>query len=401
MKKEKYRWVICAGCTLVVLSISGLTKTGFSIYQPYLISAGGLRDTQVSALVMLFNACSLISFLPAVKIYNRIGIRMTIFLSVFSGGLSFFLYGIAESYVVYCAAAILSGTAYGVGGILPASILIRRWFQEHAGLALGICMAGSGIASAVGTPIITSLVERHSMQYSFKLEAVVMLLLAVVIWGMLRDWPDGLEEKKVEEEKVRANFAYVNRKEKLILYGSMIFLGSASVSTSFLPVLYKTEGFEAMTVSFLISLMGIVLMIGKCIYGQLADRIGEFRAGNLFYSMLGLSLLSCCFCRIGGTRLAVVTMILYGFGAATISVDIPLVAASVSAENSYAAVQQRMQVLFICGNIFFSYLPGVIAEYTHSYIPAFGMLTVTASTGFILLQCISWRVKRKKESDVI
>ena len=42
MEKKKYRWVICAGCTLMFFCTAGLGMTGFTVYQPYLISDGGL-----------------------------------------------------------------------------------------------------------------------------------------------------------------------------------------------------------------------------------------------------------------------------------------------------------------------------------------------------------------------
>lgn len=48
---------------------------------------------------------------------------------------------------------MLAGVSYGLGAMLPASILMLRWFSSRRGTAIGICAAGTGISAVVFFPI--------------------------------------------------------------------------------------------------------------------------------------------------------------------------------------------------------------------------------------------------------
>ena len=106
-----------------------------------------------------------------------------------AAGVSFLLYSAAEAYPLFCVGAAISGVSYGLGSMIPVSILINRWFYQHRALALSICASGSGIATIVLPPVTTALVENLSMATTFRIEAVAIFLLAAVIFLALRNQP--------------------------------------------------------------------------------------------------------------------------------------------------------------------------------------------------------------------
>ena len=59
---ENYAWAVCAACLLVLLCSGGLTYKGFAAYQPYLISSGGLTNTQSSMLITIRSFTILVGF---------------------------------------------------------------------------------------------------------------------------------------------------------------------------------------------------------------------------------------------------------------------------------------------------------------------------------------------------
>ena len=95
----------------------------------------------------------------------------------------------AQDYRLFCVGAAVSGLSYGLGSMIPVSILINRWFYRHRALALSICASGSGIATIVLPPVTTAMVEGLSMAAAFRIEGVAIFLFAAVIVLALRNDP--------------------------------------------------------------------------------------------------------------------------------------------------------------------------------------------------------------------
>ena len=189
MKKMHYGWVICITCTLLLFVTMGTVSNGFSVYLPYIMEEKGLTNAQTSSLVTLRCAVSFLSMLVIGFYYQKVSIRVGTTIAAAAAGVSFLLYSAAEAYPLFCVGAAISGVSYGLGSMIPVSILINRWFYQHRALALSICASGSGIATIVLPPVTTALVENLSMATTFRIEAVAIFLLAAVIFLALRNQP--------------------------------------------------------------------------------------------------------------------------------------------------------------------------------------------------------------------
>ena len=88
--------------------------------------------------------------------YQKVSIRVGTTIAAAAAGVSFLLYSAAEAYPLFCVGAAISGVSYGLGSMIPVSILINRWFYQHRALALSICASGSGIATIVLPPVTTA-----------------------------------------------------------------------------------------------------------------------------------------------------------------------------------------------------------------------------------------------------
>ena len=97
-------------------------------------------------------------------------------LAVGLGAGSFVLFAEAKTLWGDYLAGMLAGVSYGLGAMLPASILMLRWFSSHRGTAIGICAAGTGISAVVVFPILSARIERLSLRVCFYFEALATLL---------------------------------------------------------------------------------------------------------------------------------------------------------------------------------------------------------------------------------
>ena len=108
--------------------------------------------------------------------------------------------------------------AYGLGAMLPASILMLRWFSSRRGTAIGICAAGTGISAVVFSSILSALIERFSLRVCFYFEALVSLLAAGRVFLLIRESPEacGLAPYGTREE------ASSSEKQKLFIHPSRL-----------------------------------------------------------------------------------------------------------------------------------------------------------------------------------
>ena len=260
-----------------------------------------------------------------------------------SASLSFFIYGISSTPLLYCAASALSGISYAMGGMIPASLLIRQWFPLKPAAALGIAASGSGIGSVLGPVTLLFLIENFGLSSAFLAQALAVAAVTLPIVALIREnTPEhtGIETAGVEdfpETEVSSGSSRdcihggtllhnrLSRREQLrILCGSFLIGVLGLTGFNYLSLLYTSAGHSAATVSFFLSLMGILLIAGKCSFGWIADRAGSFRTAALFCLFLCIGQLLCCFAPQSGRLLFGITFLFLGMGLALASLWPPI-----------------------------------------------------------------------------
>lgn len=392
-----YGWAICAACALLLFCTGGLATTGFSAYQPYLISIGGLTNTQASTVVLARNLFGLLGMMTVTPLIRRFEIRRVVTIGMVCCCLSFVMYGLARDFLGYCVAGGIAGCAYGLGGMIPASILITRWFYEHRGLALGICMAATGASVIVASPIITILVRAVSLQFTFFVEAAFVFISTGVVYLVLRSRPVCVGAEPIGAHNAHEGMAaFAPKPAPPALYLTMmlgVFLFGMPGNTlySHLSVLYQSTGFDSMDISWLLSLFGAMLAIGKCAYGGIADRFGTYLSSWFLYGATALGTALCCMARNQNFFIAALGVMLMGFGLAVTTVSMSMYAAGISTEQEYSATVSRFQILSTLGALLFGTVPGILADLTGDYVPAFLAMLVLAVVSAVILQ-MTYRV---------
>lgn len=385
-----YGWVICFACALLLFCTGGLATTGFAVYQPYLINIGGLTNTQSSTMLMFRTMFTLLGMLTTRRLIARFEVRRVVTAACFVCGAAFLVYAFSSNVYLYFAGASLAGFALGCGGMIPVSILISRWFNEHRGLALGICMAATGLSSIVASPVITMLVQLFSLRTAFLAEAGFIMLAAVVVYSLLYSKPSCINARPVGRYQTNSAKTYAAHNASKGLYflmtaGIMLFGIPSNTISSHISVLYQSVGFSSAQIAVLVSIVGGLLAFGKCIYGLISDKLGLFRASAFLYAMLLVGAGMCCLADRLRFPAACAASAFTGFGLAVLSVSISMYASSISTEAEYAHTVTRFQIVSTLGSMLFGPVPGMIADRTGSYIPAFVVLFCTALTAAALL----------------
>ena len=438
MKRVFYGWIVCAVCTLLIFISMGTASNGLSVFLPHIIRVCGLTGTQASSLVTLRCGFAFVAMLVITRYYGWLGYRIGTCVSALCCCAAYFIYSFADSYLEFCVGASLAGISYGLGSMIPVSILMNHWFVRHRALAIGICASGSGLAVIILPPILTGITLRFSLHAAFLITAAYCLAAAVLIALLIREKPadkgleplgraemydairskrrgkgrSGMAEGEMAERalaesedaaKPGANGASAitanpeTRTDKTrkindgsgapdaalsrnvwLLMGLVCVIMGALSNPGFvhLSVLYTSENYAPMTVAFLISVCGIVLTLGKVLCGEAADRMGGFRSSLLFLGLLFAGNAMCCLAFTGSVPLAVMAVFLFGVGSPVCTVGIPIWAGDLSSPDRYPRTVRNLQLIYAAGAMVFASAPGVIADYLGSYIPVYALFAV-------------------------
>lgn len=404
MKAQPYRFTICALSTVMVFVCVGLVSNAFSICLPFIIKVHGFSNTQISLLATMKSVTSLLAMFSADRYYGRLGLKKGIALAMLSASLSFFIYGISSTPLLYCAASALSGISYAMGGMIPASLLIRQWFPLKPAAALGIAASGSGIGSVLGPVTLLFLIENFGLSSAFLAQALAVAAVTLPIVALIREnTPEhtGIETASVEdfpETEVSSGSSRdcihggtllhnrLSRREQLrILCGSFLIGVLGLTGFNYLSLLYTSAGHSAATVSFFLSLMGILLIVGKCSFGWIADRAGSFRTAALFCLFLCIGQLLCCFAPQSGRLLFGITFLFLGMGLALASVGLSIMASDFCQVGNYATVLKNYQLSYALGGLVSSAVPGMLADRTGSYLPSYILFFILSIALFLFI----------------
>ena len=389
-KRFHYGWVVCFGCTLLLMCTMGLVaNAGFSVYMPFIIADGPYSNASVSLIITVRSIFTLIGMFFVNKLYEKTDIRLGVFITCIAAALAFVCYALARSLIVYYIGGALAGLAYGFGSIIPVAILIKRWFVKKNALAIGICSSGTGLATLIFPKLFTAIIESKGIHISFFVEAALVVVMAVIVFLLLRNYPEekGLEplgadfapeeSKAGSVKKEKKTVRPFTKTENIIVIATMIITGAMGIlSTANLSPLLKTEGIDSQKVATAVSLFGFTLICAKLIVGNLIDKIGMFKANFILAASCILGMLICCSVKTTGLLFMFIGTILFGFGVPIATVGLPIWAADFSNSDNYASMLKKLQMSYQVGGLLFSTLPGIFADATGSYVPAYIMFSV-------------------------
>lgn len=386
--KRHYEKVICVCCFLILFTNIGLPSTSFSVYQPYLVDIPGVGHAGGSVILSVRTFVSLVAMFFVARYYSWLNCRVGALVASLFVAVGFALYSVnTESYFGLCVASVFTGLGYGLGGMICSTMLIGRWFKTNVATVAGFAAVGSGVAAVVLPPIVVSVISATSLSTAFALEAGLALVLGLLVFALLRNFPEdmGLEpyESKKEGKAGRAKRARTNRDVPHaflpVLLVAMVFVGCASVGgNGYLGVLFTSEGFSTEAAAALIAVSGACLMVAKLCNGIVFDAIGTRNGSILFFLLFigGTGLL--CLTDMGSTWLSTAAAVIFGLGLSLGTVGISVWSIELAPKGREVQTIRNFQICYALGGFIFMLLPGFLTE-------AFGTYLVTYAALFFML----------------
>ena len=401
MNRPHRAWLVCLGGALTLLSTIGLGVNVFAVYQPEILALRHFTNAQGSLITTVRSLFILVALLTVNRVCARLGLRRTMTLGVLLIALSCFCFGAARDFWQYCAAAAFTGLGYYYGGMVPLSLLIGRWFRLRRNLALGLSSAGSGVASIVASPLVARVITGQGLRAAFWLEGAALLILALAVWLLVRGDPAevGLEPlggAAPETDAPRSSSssgppAYLAAMAACFLIG-----GIGGPGYSHLTVHYATLGYAPLFLAGLVSASGVCICLGKVLCGQIYDRWGSLAGDGYCYLTVTAGTLLCCLPVRESPLVPVLAVGLFSLGLPISTVSPSVWAAELTGPGDFPRAVQAINLAYTVGVILFGPVPGLLADRTGSYAPAYLLFAALLTLAIVLVRMAYVRANRQK-----
>lgn len=393
MELRRDRMLNCFCSVLMLFVNMGVLSTAFSVYFPYIREMKGFSNTQVFLLTTMRQIFAMIVMTQSDRYFRALDIRKGCVLTFLVAAAAFGILAFTPDARLYFLATSLFGVAYGLGGMIPASILLRRWYPQHSGTAIGIAAAGSGLAGMIIPVLATRMVEGYGLSAAFAAQGAVILLLCIPLLLFVKDHP--AEEEMAEERSPEGVKAAEHGREAagstgdfrladhprlligMILMGLLAFQPAAGFS-----MLFRTSGYEMGKVALLVSAMGFFLIPSKILVGKFADHFGGRRMLRDCTLLVSATLFLFSLTAFLPYPVLFLVQLVYALGIAETSVGISVIAGDYASPAAYARTLKTCQFFYALGGLLFSTVNGMVADLTGSYAPAYAFYAVA---GLVML----------------
>jgi MFS family permease len=285
--------------------VTGLSFYGFGVFVLPLVAAFGWTRGEVSAAASFLILGSAITSPIVGSVIDRfgarrVGIASLLALSAAYAALTTLQGSLAMFYVSWLLLALLGG------GTTPVvwTRTVNLWFDRGRGLALGLALAGSGIASMLAPPLLTRVIAHYGWQTAYLAMGTFLLIVATPLVALLLDErpADRLEASDKDSTSSShtsaasalpgVGFAEALRSVTFWKIGIGFFFVSAVVAAliiNLVPLLID-RGLTPTAAAATAGMMGIAVLIGRVATGYLLDRYSASAIAGL---VLGSCALGC------------------------------------------------------------------------------------------------------------
>lgn len=403
--KAHYEKIIAACCFLILFTNVGLPSTSFPVYQPYLVALPGVGHSGGSIIISVRTLVSLLAMMLVARFYGILDCRRGVCTAAIFVVAGFAIYSAStDNFIGLCAGSAFTGLGYGLGGMVASTMLISRWYKSNVATVAGIAAAGSGVAVMVLPTFFVWLINNYSLSASFAFESCLAAVCALVLYLLIRNQPKDIGcvpyEAEPKPSKKGESKARISRnlpaKWVPVVIMAMVFVGCISVGgTSYLAVLFTSEGLSAEYAAFLVATCGTCLTFAKLFSGIVFDKIGTRNGSLVFFALLIAGTVLLCLTDMGLPQLAFVAVFLYGLGLSLGTVGISVWSIELAPEGNKMKTIRNFQLSYAFGGFVFTLLPGFLTEFFGTYLVTYAILLVLISVAAAVIVGIYFILERK------
>ena len=285
--KHYFPWVIAILASLALMTSNGMSISGLSVFDESLLNEFGWNRGELKFRDMVTLGVTGIAAPFLGVLLDRYGVRACMIVGWILLGGAYYLYSqisnLSDLYFVH----VILGVVLILCGLNAGVILVSNWFVEKRGTAIGIALVGTSLGGAIFPQYGTAMIKAFGWSQAYLSEMVFPVILLLLTIFMIRSKPadKGMLPYGGTVE------AGTSHTDEGMEYGAALktvsFWALATIaSATFYSVLgvqahiflhMRDMEFSVQTATNAISLFFLCALVGKFVFGLIADMIGPKR----------------------------------------------------------------------------------------------------------------------------
>jgi MFS family permease len=302
---------------------------------------------------------------------------------------------------LYATLGGIVGAGVACAGWVPSIILVRSWFPDRVGTALGVASAGIGIGITGIVPLTQVLVNSLGWRWAYRILGglAVAWIIPATLW-VVREPPAVTSAPALGRVRASSSQAVYWTLATALrdwhFWGLASVFFSGNVATQMLlihQVAYLVDhGVPALAAATVGGMVGFMSIPGKVGWGTLSDRVNREVAYTLAFACVVGSIVTLVLAgRYPTSAVLYVYAILLGLGYAATAPLTPAAASDLFSGPKFSTIFGTLHVSNALGASAGAWIGGRVFDQTGSYLPAFGLALVMAVFSASLLWIVAPR----------
>jgi len=411
-----YGYVILALCLANMVAMRGVNGAFGVYYLALLEEFSWSRSDGATVASVNFVVYALAAPLVGLA-FDRFGPRLLMPIGAFLVGAGLGLSAIANSlWDLYFSYGLVTAVGQGALSFVGHNALISFWFVRKRATAIGIASMGQGLGALVMVPLTQLLIDRVGWRWTYIVTGSLLLFALVPANALLQrrspedvgQFPDGdaapaasgfdsLHGHRREGARdwslseALASFPFWCLTVGHLALGSAMFMFNTHAIAHFVSV-----GFEKLTASFYLGLIGFIRIGATVVWGTLSDRLGRDKAYGIATAVTALGV-ACLVAMSSGAPpwLIYFAVVLYGTGHSAGSPTYGAVIGDIFSGRKIGLIFGFVEISFGFGSAFGSWLGGYVFDITGSYAWPFTFcLLCCIISGIAIHVCTRWQARQ-------
>jgi predicted MFS family arabinose efflux permease len=293
-------WTIVLVCGVGIgAGVTGIPFYTLGLFVDPLGAQFGWSRGEVQAVFLVFTTTGLFMVPVIAWLTDRLGVRNLVFASLAGTAVGYWCLGTLTTSLVtfYLSGAVLAILGSGTTPLTWTKAL-SGWFDRQRGLALGIALAGTGVAAFAVPPFVAWVLSVSDWRSAYLALMIFPIAALPLVFLLLRDAPGQGRNRGAEGDEVALSLPGVDlaaalRNWRLWVITVAFFLLSAAIGGSIpnLVPLMLDAGIPRSRAAELAGILGIAIIVGRMGAGFLIDKFWAPAVGAIVQGVPVLSAL--------------------------------------------------------------------------------------------------------------